>query len=349
MTIVLVSTTQSADACNLLATELEALGSSCLLVHPSSGATSVQPGRDPAGVAQLRCTPAELLSQPILLDAEAVGVFLSGTALETFVTNYRQLCRLHNRRAAPVFSGPIFPLAGDALVADLIPRLCCDLLCLHGERQLAEYQDLARHWTFSHPRAVALGFWFMPESPAEGGLVGFQTIPPPHTLTVLVQGGLPTQAGSRARMLRLLIALAEGAPQWRVLIQPDHTAKAGEPWLSQQEGRPKSLPANLAFGSVGNLPLLLGRCSACITLSSPWICTAMAWGRPSMVMGDHGIRTDQGSDLFFGSGVMGRLDSVQHLDQLLTPPPVNLEWLHRLGWGITNGPLQLRQSLREIQ
>jgi len=67
-----------------------------------------------------------------------------------------------------------------------------------------------------------------------------------------------------------------------------------------------------------------------------------------MVMGDHGIRTEQGSALFFGSGVMGRLDAIEHLDSLLKPLPLNRDWLLGLGWGVDDGPLRLLRTLQEL-
>jgi len=349
MHIVLVTADpQAAYASGLLAMELESMGARCLLVRPPLG-----PRLGPAlealtGVSELQCTPEQVLSHRFLLEADALGVFLDGDQLEHFVASYRQLCALQNHKPAPVFSGPVFPLGGDALVKDLLPRLSCDLICLHGERELAEYKDLTRHWPRAAPAAINMGFWFMPESPPEGGLLGFQGAQPPHTLVVLAQAGLPNLAGSQARMLRLLVALAEAAPQWRVLIQRDHTAESGKPWLSVKQGRPQDMPNNLAFGAFENLPLILGRCSACLTLSSPWVLAAMAWGRSSMVMGDHGIRTEQGSALFFGSGVMGRLDAIEHLDSLLKPLPLNRDWLLGLGWGVDDGPLLLLRTLQEL-
>jgi hypothetical protein len=349
MHIVLVAGDPQADyACGLLAVELESLGASCLLVRPPLSPRMGPPCEPVEGVDTLQCTPAELLCHNVLLNAEALGVFLSGEDLTNFVSNYRQICRLQGRKAATVFSGPIFPLGGDALVADLLPRLSCDLVCLHGERQLAEYADLTRHWPAAPPAAINLGFWFMPESPPDGGLVGLQPANPPHTLVVLAQAQLPSPVGSMARMLRILVALADAAPHWRVLIQRDHSVQSGQPWLSAKQGGLDELPANLAFGAVENLPLILGRASACLTLSSPWVLTAMAWGRACMLIGDYGIRTDQGSALFFGSGVMGRLDALEHLDALLNPPPLNRDWLNELGWAVDDGPIRLLRALQEL-
>lgn len=349
MTIVLVADSDAQYACRILAGQFEELGEPCLLVCSPKENSLQLPFSDARRAAELRLTPAELLSQPFLIEADALGVFFSGSQLETFVGNYRQLCHLQKRKPAPVFSGPIYPLVGDDLVADFISRLSCDILCLHGERQLAEYEELTMHWSIPHPKAVQLGFWFMEESPSTYVHFNSQQANAAKTLAVLVQKHQPSSAKEKARMIRLLINLARNSPEWHILIQRDYIAEAKSAWLSVKDGRPKSLPANLSFGVPENLPRLLETCTACITLSSPWVFAAMAWGRPSMVMGDYGFRTDHGSHLFFGSGVMTRLDTVEHLDQLMSPPPLNQIWLGSLGWDITDGPQQLLQILRQTK
>lgn len=350
MHVVLVAGDQEAAyACGLLALELETIGASCLLVRPPLPTRSHPPCEAVEAVSELLCTPEQLLCHTFLMKAEAIGVFLSGKGLENFVSSYRQICRLEGRKPAPVFSGPMFPLGEDALVADLLPRLGCDLVCVHGERQLSQYADLTRHWAHPVPEAIGMGFWFMPNKLHKGGQLNLYGAPPAHTLVVLAQEGIPSLVGSQARMLRQLVELAKTSPEWIVLIQRDHTVESDKPWLSIKQGRPKVLPNNLAIGAVGNLPTILSHCTACLTLSSPWVLTAMAWGRPCMIMGDHGIRTEDGTSLFFGSGVMGRLDDIGHLDALLEQPlHLNQEWLHALGWAVEDGPQRLLRKLKEL-
>jgi len=351
MTILLLADSNAATyACTLLANELSHQGLECLVVATQIGIENSPLPAIPPGlgrVPQLQFSLKELLLSSLIHRAKAVGAFLHASKIGPFVQGYRQICQLHGQSPAPVFSGPVFPLGGDTLIADLLPRLCCDLLCLHGQRQLEEARDLMHRWPDPVP-TVALGFWFMPEAPEDGGLVGAGTPQPPHTLVVLTQAGLPNLPGARARMLRLLGEKASASPHWRVLIQPDHSLPTGRLPLDAETSDKKKLPPNLSFAAAANLPLILGRCSACLSLSSPWIFTAMAWGRPVLVMGDHGITTNQGSAPFFGSGVMGRLDALADLDELLERPRANWGWLERMGWGVHDGATQLACALQAM-
>lgn len=351
MTILLLADSNpAAYACILLANELGHQGLECLVVATHIDRENLPLPTIPPGLEKvpfLRFSLNELLLSSLIHRAKAVGAFLHASEVGPFVQGYRQICQLHGQSPAPVFSGPVFPLGGDTLIADLLPRLCCDLLCLHGQRQLEEAQDLMYGWPNPVP-TVALGFWFMPKAPEDGTLLGTGRPQPPHTLVVLTQLGLPKPPGAQTRMLRLLGEKASASPHWRVLIQPDHTLANNSLPLNAKPDQLADLPPNLSFGAAANLPLILSRCSACLSLSSPWIFTAMAWGRPVLVMGDHGIRTDQGSAPFFGSGVMGRLDGLSDLDDLLDLPRVNSRWLDQMGWGVHDGATQLTRALRAL-
>lgn len=351
MIVLLADSNAALYACGLLADELSQQGSECVVVatKEEKNASSPLPTSPPGNrnAIQLNCSLKQLLHSPLITKAKAVGAFIKNNQIEAFATEYRQICQLHGQEPAPVFSGPVFPLTGDLLIKDLLPRLCCDLICLHGYRQIEEARDLMHRWSNPVP-TVALGFWFMPEAPDDGGLVGADTPKPPHTLVVLTQEGLPNLPGAQRRIMRLIREQASASPHWRVLVQPDHKLSAGKLPLEIKSSELVRLPSNISIGADKNLPLILGRCSACITLSSPWIYTAIAWGRPVMVIGDHGIRTDQGSVAFFGSGVMGRLDSLTSLDELLERPRVNSSWLEHMGWGVHDGAGHLRSVLQGL-
>ena len=74
----------------------------------------------------------------------------------------------------------------------------------------------------------------------------------------------------------------------------------------------------------------------------------MAWGRPTLLIGDYGIHTDQGTTAFFGSGCMHRLQAIDRLDQLLELPPVNAFWLQSTGWGVHDGAKRLIRRLEAL-
>lgn len=197
------------------------------------------------------------------------------------------------------------------------------------------------------PPLVCGGFWFMPERPALGCLNGGLTSPP-YTLLVLGQQEIPVQPGAKSQLLRWLIRLAEASPQWNVVIQRDHDWSDDDAWIADETHEARTLPMNLGFGEPGQLFTLLSGCTACASVSSPWLFTSMAWGRQTMVIGDFGIHSGQGTSGFFGSGAMHRLRSITHLDQLLELPRHSHRWLESMGWDVHDGSKRLLQALEEI-
>jgi hypothetical protein len=95
----------------------------------------------------------------------------------------------------------------------------------------------------------------------------------------------------------------------------------------------------------GQLLPLLGSCTACLTVSSPWSLAAMAWGRIPIVVGDYGIHDEQSTTGFFGCGAMHRLRSIPHLDAITELPKVNQAWLNGIGADIADGPERLIEAL----
>ena len=109
------------------------------------------------------------------------------------------------------------------------------------------------------------------------------------------------------------------------------------------------LPSNLVSASPGQMLHLLSRCTACLTVSSPWIYTAMKWGSIPMIIADYGIHGMQGTTGFFGSGTMHHLRSIRHLDDLLNLPEVNQIWLNSMGGAIANGTERLLNELDNLR
>ena len=348
MTVVLISDGGAEQyACRLLADRLEQLGQACLTIQaPQPQWQSPFPRQHP----KLEIAIDALLSSSLLEQATALGLFVQNTAaLEPLIRSYRELCHRCGQAPAPVFSGPLAPVVGDNLISDLANRHRCDLVLLHGERQLQEAAAMRFNWPadLPAPALVSGGFWFMPERPALGCLNGGLTSPP-YTLLVLAQQDIPVQAGAKSQLLRWLIRLAEASPQWNVVIQRDHDWSDDDEWIADETHEPRTFPTNLGFVEPGQLFTLLSGCTACASVSSPWLYTAMAWGRQTMVIGDFGIHSGQGTSGFFGSGAMQRLRSITHLDQLLELPRHSHRWLESMGWDVHDGGKRLLQALREI-
>ena len=350
MTILLISDDdRSALACNLLAAELRKRGQICF-----TAGLSLSPEREspfPSSRPQIILSLEALLTSSLLDKASALGVFLQqpGT-LGPFIASHRNLAALRGRAAAPVFSGPLQASLGDSLMQELYAHLGCDLLLLPGERQQQDVSSITQHWPAQSPRPRLLktGLWFMPERPPLGSLNGGRATPP-HRLLALVQDDVPSAPGGKAQFLRQLSQWAEVSPDWTVVVQRDCSWEQGEHWISRYKPEEWSLPNNLVFAAPGQLFSHLANCSACVTVSSPWAMTAMTWGRKTMLVGDYGIHTNEGTTSWFGCGSMHRLHSIQQLDQFLELPDSNQGWLESMGWGIHDGVDRLIKALEELK
>jgi len=349
MTVLLISDDdRSALACNLLADQLRARGQTCL-----TAGLPLDPKREspfPRSRPQIVLSMEALLTSSVLEQASSLGVFLQHPGeLGHFIASHRNLAAHQGRAAAPVFSGPLQASLGDSLMQQLYQHLECDLLLLPGERQLKDVSSITQHWPAdnSPPRLLATGLWFMPERPPTGSLNGGRATPP-HHLLVLVQDAVPLAPGGKSQLLRQLMQWAEVSPDWTVVVQRDYSWERGRNWIPRFKPEEWSLPDNLDFAAPGQLFSQLASCSACVTVSSPWAMTAMTWGRKTMLVGDYGIHTNEGTTSWFGCGNMHRLHSIQQLDQLLELPNSNQSWLESMGWGIHDGVDRLIKALEEL-
>ena len=319
------------SACLLMADALEQHGQRCITAGPPL--QGHQPLATPA--PQLSIDLEQLAVHPLLDQVSAIGLFLQNPEqVRYFIERYRGLCSARGLPAATLFSGPLVPLVGDALIRDLSLRLDCDLLLVSGEHQLRQLQSLTFNWpaSLAVPTVISTGFWFpqaAPCTPAKQPL-----------LLALIQERIPTHIGARDQLLRVLYNWARQRPNWTVMLQRDHG------WSSTAL-MPSDVPPadNLVEAAPGQLLPLLGSCTACLTVSSPWSLAAMAWGRIPIVVGDYGIHDEQSTTGFFGCGAMHRLRSIPHLDAITELPKVNQAWLNGIGADIADGPERLIEAL----
>ena len=332
MTLLLVSDGGlERSACLLMAEALEQQGQHCITAGtPLKGH---QPLATPE--PQLSINLAQLHADPLLDQVSAIGLFLQNPEqIQHFIKSYRRLCSARGRPAATLFSGPLVPLVGDALIRDLSLRLACDLLLVSGEQQRRQLQSLTFNWPASLPvpPVISTGFWFpqaAPSAPSEQPL-----------LVALIQERIPTHIGARDQLLRQLNTWAQQSPHWTVMLQRDHG------WSSTALMPSNTPPAdNLVEAAPGQLLPLLESCTACLTVSSPWSLAAMAWGRIPIVVGDYGIHDEQNTTGFFGCGAMHRLRSIPHLDAITELPRANQAWLNSMGADIANGAERLIEAL----
>ena len=331
-------------ACNQLSLQLKQRGQNCICVGPLADDLK-HPFPMQEGVIQL---PAlDLIGTELLESAIAVGLFVTDQfVMQAFIKSFRAMQAALGRKQIPIFSGPLSPLVGDQLLAELYCCRDCDLVLLTGERQALEVEAMTRGWpkTITKPTSISVGFWSMPWRPPQGYLNAGKARSP-HTLVVLAQENIPTHFGAKSQLLRQLIKWAISSPEWIIILQLDHSYGNDYSWFQGLEENKWVLPQNLSFSAPRQMFTQLASCSVCITVSSPWIYTAMSWGRRSFVIGDYGIHSDQGTASFFGSGSIILQQSITHLDQLLELPLVSRSWLGSMGLSVYDGIDRLIQAI----
>ena len=337
MTLLLVSDGGlERSACLLLAESLEQHGQRCVTAGPQLQ------GRQPLSTSapQVCLELQQLPGHPLLEQVSAIGLFLQRPEqVQQFVRTYRNLCAAGGQRAATLFSGPLVPLVGDALIRDVNLRLGCDLLLVSGEHQRHQLQSLTFNWPASLPvpAITSTGFWFPHESPCSPS--------EQPLLLALIQERIPTHIGARDQLLRQLNQWARQRPDWTVMLQRDYPTSTTTPLLPSD----RPLADNLVEAAPEQLLPLLGSCTACLSVSSPWSLAAMHWGRIPIIVGDYGIHDEQNTTGFFGCGAMHRLRNIPHLDALLELPTVNRAWLDGMGGSITDGTSRLIEALTALE
>ena len=324
-------------ACELLAAALNRCGAEVTLI------CSVRPHNKNLGWLPLG--PREAAASDLLHSFAAVGVFLEGDLVAILPKLHQQAAALRQRDPVFLFSGPIRPLCGDALNADLLERLNYDLLCLQGDMQANQLQWLLRGTPHEHKPISTIGLWCLPTRP-----VGHRQNQQP-LLVVLDQPHTPPSPLANAFLYERLCNAARNSPSWQIRLQPDGPLSADPSqwpetsicWHHFHDQRP---PANVQRGQPEELEWAVAQASSCLGLGSDWLLSAVVWGKSTAVLGDYGIRTEFNGPVFFGSGLMHRLADCLPLDQKLPAlPAANPGWLDDLGWSIADGPQRL---LRQV-
>ena len=336
-------------ACRQLGQALRQRGACVTLLSPTEGKTA---GNTAGNAGQdhlpwLPLAPLAAACSDLLQGLDAVGVFLEGAAVASFRRVHAEAARLRGAPPRPLFSGPIRPLCGDALTADLLPRLGYDLICVQGQAQQEELSWLLQDSGQTEQAVETIGLWCLPTQP-----IGHATSQQPMLL-VLDQAELPPSPFANGVLYERLKAIALSSPGWIVRLQSE-SPLAADPaawpqtsllWHGQQD---LQRPANLQLGLADDLPMALIQASACLGIGSAWLISAMVWGKPTVVLGDYGIRTEFNGPLFFGSGAMQQLADCLPLERLLQLPPVNPHWLGSRGWAIGDGPERLLRRLEQL-
>jgi hypothetical protein len=348
MRLALISDSPAAlRACLLLARQLDQAGIEVTLIVAPPLQDQLQQTLPGTAAGALVLEPLAAAASDLMDGLDGAGVFLEAGRLQPFRQAHRRAAQLRGRPPRPLFTGPLLPSVGDPLTADLLPRLGYDLICLHGQAQVEQLGWLVRGTAHAAQAHAAIGLWSVPTAP-----IGLAVSAQPQLL-ILEQQEVPAGARETALLYRRFRGLALASPGWSVRLQPDYPLpRDPEQWeettLAWHHRQDGARPANLLLGRQEDLPLSLMQAWACLGISSPWLLSAMVWGKPTAVLGDYGIRTEFDGPLFFGSGAMRRLVDCLPLEQLLTAPAANDGWLADLGWAVADGPERLRRHLEEL-
>ena len=323
-------------SCHRFADAWRQTGRRCLVVGAPIAGELPLPNRP----CDLTLQPKELLGSTVFEHAHAIGLFLRNPAdIETITTGYRALRQSRGLWAAPIFSGPLIPLAGDDLIDAFLRRLSCDLMIVSGVDQLKQLKAMTRFWPaeLSKPQVLATGFWFPTPPPAPPN--------PKPLLVALLQPVIPTRIGDKEQLIRLIKRWAREQSEWTVVLQPDHPWKL-TPTVATDNTRQ---PTNVVEAAPGQMLGLLRQCTACLSVSSPWSLVAMMGGRIPVVVGDYGIQAEQSTTTFFGCGAMHRLRDLEGLHKLQKLPLVNQGWLEAIGGSIQDGPARILVALDTLR
>ncbi|BEV36773.1 DUF6716 putative glycosyltransferase [Synechococcus sp. M16CYN] len=315
-------------SCHRFADDWRRQGRRCLVVGPQLLGHQPLPCRN----CDVTLRPTELLGSTVLEQASAIGLFLHNPdEIEAIANGYKNYRKSQGLKSVPVFSGPLIPLMGDGLVDAFLKRFSCDLIIVSGNQQIAQLRSITTHWptNWRIPKILATGFWFPREASAS------QANQP--LLVALIQDNIPTYLGAKQRLLQLLERWATDQPGWTVVLQRDQSWAVDETIASNKGNS----PVNIIEAAPEQMLRLLGRCTACLSVSSPWSLVAMMWRRIPLVIGDYGIQAEQQTTNFFGCGTMHRLRDIKGLNAVHNLPLVNEGWLDNMGGAIKDGSNRL--------
>lgn len=342
------------QACGLLAQGLQDLGCEVFVAHdPFSSAISL-PFTPVWKGTVLPLSPERLAISDLTRHVDAIGVFAAPDVVARFRETHQLACSLAGHRAVPVFSGPCHPLTGDLLEDDLLGRLGCDLLCLHGPAETEVLRELTLHSPDSAQGSVEMGLWQLPTAPGKESDEARAS----KRLIFIEQADFPASSTNRRRLLAQIEDLAKRLPEWQIIIQPDYSqpedAKSLDPssfarLLLTKNLKPRpELPTNLMLGAEGTLPRILASATVSATLTSPASMAALAWGKQVMIVADYGFSSACNSQLWMGSGLVGRLAAISAEQELYELPAMHPDWFNSIGGNIKDGAQRLLASLERL-
>jgi len=289
----------------------------------------------------------QLVSNPALLQFDAIGVYLTGSK----ISDFRERLNLVPTRKRPLLFCGFNGVVLEKFAEGISWRLGYDLICLSGPRDREALDQIVAGTPFQRQATVLTGL--QRNASAEAG--GLAQEERRRQLVFTEQVVMPRSNQERAVMVRILADLARRSPNWDVLIKPriapgeatfhevtQHISQT----LLESIGQP---PGNLRL-EYRPLPELLSQARLMATVSSTAFFDALDFGCRPLAMADFGLNPAHGSHVFAGSGVWQKLDSVPDLDALDEELPLpNQQWLAWMGYGQTWKPEELILALQNLQ
>ena len=289
----------------------------------------------------------QLVTNPALLQFDAIGVYLTGSK----ISDFRESLSLVPTRKRPLLFCGFNGVVLEKFAEGISWRLGYDLICLSGPRDREALDQIVAGTPFQHQATVLTGLQRNAAADA-GGLAQQQRR---RQLVFAEQVVMPRSSQERAEMVRILADLARRSPDWDVLIKPriapgeatfHEVTQHISHTLLESIGQP---PANLRL-DYRPLPELLSQARLMATVSSTAFFDALDFGCRPLTMADFGLNPAHGSHVFAGSGVWRKLDSVADLDALDAElPRPDQQWLAWMGYGQTWKPEELILALQNLQ
>ena len=289
----------------------------------------------------------QLVTNPALLQFDAIGVYLTGSK----ISDFRESLSLVPTRKRPLLFCGFNGVVLEKFAEGISWRLGYDLICLSGPRDREALDQIVAGTPFQHQATVLTGLQ-RNAAADEGGLAQQQRR---RQLVFAEQVVMPRSSQERTEMVRILADLARRSPDWDVLIKPriapgeatfHEVTQHISHTLLESIGQP---PANLRL-DYRPLPELLSQARLMATVSSTAFFDALDFGCRPLAMADFGLNPAHGSHVFAGSGVWRKLDSVADLDALDAElPRPDQQWLAWMGYGQTWTPEELILALQNLQ
>lgn len=291
-----------------------------------------------------------LLAQPAIAEFDAIGVFLTGSKIAAFRTQYKQVCRQKGFEPALLFCG-FNGVVLENFEEGISWRLGYDLICLNGPRDQQRLRRFLRHTPFAQQPVVLTGLTRTASDTSRKDRASERV----NRLVFAEQVLMPRRASERIQMVMMLAELARRSPTWRICIKPrvkpgERTFHAGQEHIAQTVERALgTMPANMEI-SYQPIAELLEDSRLMGTISSTAVFDALDLGCRPLVIADFGCQQDNGTAFFRASGLLQSLADCRNLEELANHArPPDRDWLTWVGYDARYNASNLYHEIRSLR